>query len=134
MEITVDTHVAANIEHVWECWTNPEHIKKWNNASADWHTTFAENDVTEGGEFIFTMAAKDGSVKFDLRGTYQHVSNHEHLIYFLEDGRKVIVAFLSDDTGVQIIEKFEAEEVNSADVQKSGWQAILDNFKRYAES
>jgi uncharacterized protein YndB with AHSA1/START domain len=131
--ITVETTVDAGLNDVWRLWTEPEHIKKWNSASDDWHTPHTENDLREGGKFISTMEAKDESAGFDFGGTYTEIKPQQHLAYTLDDGRKVAVDFKKEDDKVKITETFEPEEENSADMQRDGWQAILDSFKRYVE-
>ena len=133
-KITVSTTVNAPIEKVWNTWITPEHIINWNTPSADWHTPFAENDLKTGGKFKSTMAAKDGSMRFDFEGIYTSVENHEKIEYKIADGRKVIVLF--DDLGdrVKITESFDPESVNPLEMQKGGWQAIMDSFKKYTES
>ncbi len=131
--ITVETTVQAPVEKVWHLWTAAEHIRQWNNASADWHTPKAENDLRTGGRFVFTMAARDGSVEFDFGGTYEEVLDHQRIAYTLEDDRRVTVQFEARDGGTRIVETFDPESTNTPELQRTGWQAILDNFKRYAE-
>jgi uncharacterized protein YndB with AHSA1/START domain len=131
--ITIKTKVNASIEKVWQCWTEPEHIKKWNNASEDWHTTFAENDLRVGGKFLSRMEAKDGSFGFDFSGSYDEVKLYEVITYTLGDGRKVRNVFVYNENKTEVTETFEAESENSIKMQQEGWQAILDNFKRYTE-
>ena len=132
--ITVETTVNATINRVWKLWTSPEHIIHWNNASDDWHTPRAENDFWVGGSFLSRMEAKDGSFGFDFAGAYNEIKMHELIIYTIFDGRKVHISFTSTANSTTIIESFEAENENSVELQKSGWQSILNNFKRYAES
>ena len=129
--ITVTTAVASNIEKVWDYWTNPKHIIEWNNASEDWHTPKAVNDLKVDGHFNYTMAAKDGSVQFDFEGTYFDVKLHEKISYTIADGRKVFILFVSIDNQIHVVETFEAETMNPLEMQKEGWQNILDNFKKY---
>ncbi|WP_159882410.1 SRPBCC family protein [Paenibacillus puerhi] len=131
--ITVETTVHCPVEKVWQYWTEPKHITQWNNASDDWHTPYAENDLKVGGKFVSRMEAKDGSFGFDFGGVYDEVSTNESLSYTLGDGRKVKIAFIRQGNDTQIVESFEAEETNAVDMQQAGWQAILDNFKKYAE-
>jgi len=133
MNITISTTIQASIEKVWDCWILPEHIVNWNFASPDWHAPAAENDLREGGEFIFTMAARDGSVAFDFNGIYTLVEPHKLIEYRIADGRKVSVQFLPEANHVVVTETFETENENSAEMQEAGWQAILDNFKNYVE-
>ncbi len=133
-QITVSTLVEAPIETVWECWTNPEHIMEWNHASDDWHCPAATNDVRVDGTFSFTMAANDGSVSFDFEGTYTDITEREHIEYSLADDRHICVHFEEEDWSVRVTEVFDAENENPIEMQKNGWQAILDNFRDYTES
>ncbi|MEH6405792.1 MAG: SRPBCC family protein [Leeuwenhoekiella sp.] len=132
--ITVESSINAPVEKVWEAWTKPEHIIKWNAASDDWHTTKAENDLKPGGRFVYRMEAKDGSMAFDFGGTYEEVETNEKLVYKLDDNRKAIIEFSSEDDTTKLIEKFDVEKENPEEMQKKGWQAILDNFKKYVEA
>jgi len=132
--ITLETTVNAPIEKVWEYWTTPRHIKQWNNASYDWHTPHAENDLRDGGKFLSRMEAKDGSAGFDFEGIYDEVKPNAFIAYTIGDGRKVSVTFSEDGNDIKIVETFEAENTHSIEMQESGWQAILDNFKKYTES
>ena len=122
------------MEKVWEFWSTPEHIKKWNQANDDWHTTKAENDLKVGGKFSSRMESKDGSKGFDFGGTYDEVKILGLISYSLEDGRKVEITFSSEGNTTKVTETFEPENTNPVEMQKSGWQAILDSFKKYAES
>jgi len=132
--ITVETTVRTPVEKVWEYWTEPQHITKWSFASDDWHAPNAENDVRVGGKFLTRMEAKDGSFGFDFGGVYDEVRINEFIAYTLGDGRKVTITFISQENGTKIIETFEAETTNSIEMQKAGWQAFMDNFKKYSES
>ena len=132
--ITVEVTIAKDIETVWKLWTGPEHIQTWNHASDDWECPKAENDLRVGGHFSAIMAAKDGSVSFDFNGTYTAVDLLVQIEYAMGDGRQVSVGFESIGGGTKITEMFEPEALNSRDLQRSGWQSILDSFKRYAES
>lgn len=131
--ITVATTVNAPVEKVWEYWNKPEHITQWNHASDDWHAPYAENDLRPGGIFKTTMAARDGSVSFDFWGTYTNVIVHKLIEYTMGDGRKATVSFTCDGKASEITEAFEAEDINSIELQQGGWQAILDNVKKYTE-
>lgn len=131
--ITIETVVHAPVGRVWEYWTEPEHIMKWNNASEDWFTPNAENDLNAGGKLNWRMEAKDGSYGFDFSGVYDEVRKHELITYTLDDGRKVRITFIPEGEETKVIEVFEAEQTNSTELQRAGWQAILDNFRRYAE-
>jgi uncharacterized protein YndB with AHSA1/START domain len=132
-QITVNAIVNAPLEKVWENWTEPRHIIRWNNASEDWCTLKASNDVRAGGIFSSTMAAKDGSASFDFAGVYNKVVVHQLLEYTMSDGRKVSVRFEPSADGVLVTEIFEAENENPVELQQQGWQAILNNFKNYTE-
>lgn len=134
VKITVAVTINANPEKVWEFWTQPEHITQWNNASDDWHTPHAENDLTVGGKFKSRMEAKDGSMGFDFGGVYDEVVLHQLISYSMEDGRTVRITFANKGMSTEITETFDAENQNPAEMQQAGWQAILNNFKKYAES
>jgi len=131
--ITVEATVAQPREKVWELWTLPEHITKWNNASDDWHTPVAENDLRTGGKFLSRMEAKDGSFGFDFGGIYDEVVDNEVIAYTMSDGRKVRVEFTSEGNQTKVTETFDPEGTNPVEMQRGGWQAILNNFKKYAE-
>ena len=133
-QITVKTIVHSNIETVWNTWTEPEHIKRWNTASKDWHTIKAENNLTKGGRFTSRMEAKDGSMGFDFGGIYTEVIPSKRIAYTLDDDRKVTIDFKQQDDTIAITETFEAENENPIAMQRDGWQAILDNFKKYTEA
>lgn len=134
VKITVQTTVVASIEKAWEIWNTPEHITKWNSASDDWHTPKAENDLKVGGNFSYRMEARDGSFGFDFSGTYDQVKLMEAISYTLGDGRKVEVYFVDKGGETEVTEVFEAEDVNTIEMQRFGWQAILDNYKKYVEA
>jgi len=131
--ITVSAIVDSPVENVWEMWTSPDHIVKWNFATADWQCPRAENDLRAGGKFNFRMEAKDGSSGFDLTGSYDRVVPDELIEYKLDDGREVKVLFESEGSKTKVTESFEAENTHSIELQRGGWQAILDNFKKHAE-
>ena len=132
--ITVKSTINASIDKVWEFWTLPEHITKWSFASPDWHTPSAENDLREGGKFKSTMAAKDGSMSFDFEGEYTLVEKNKAIEYIMADGRKVEISFATTSNGVEVMESFDPETQNPEEMQRGGWQAILDNFKSYIET
>ena len=132
--ITVQTTIDAPIARVWEYWSLPEHITKWSNASDDWHTPRAENDLRTGGKFTSRMEAKDGSMGFDFGGVYDEVRTNEYIEYTLGDSRKVKVHIKEEGGNTSVVESFEAENTHPVEMQQAGWQAILDNFKKYTES
>lgn len=131
--ITVSATINAPIGKVWKCWTGPIHIMHWNNASDDWHTTYAENDLRAGGKFVSRMEARDGSFGFDFEGKYTTVEENKRIDYAMSDGRTVKVSFTSNGNETIVTETFDAEQENSIDMQRQGWQAILNNFKSYVE-
>jgi uncharacterized protein YndB with AHSA1/START domain len=133
VELTVKATVQAPVEKVWECWTDPKHIVKWNHASDDWHSPYAQNDLRVGGNFLTRMEAKDESHGFDFSGVYDEVQPHKAISYVMGDGRKVKTVFNGQGNFTEITETFDAEGVYPIEQQQSGWQAILDNFKKYAE-
>jgi len=132
--ITVATTIQAPVEKVWEYWNKPEHITQWCNASDDWHTPRAENDLRKGGRFSSRMEAKDGSMGFDFGGVYDEVWPNEYIAYTMGDGRKVNIRFSAAGNETKLTESFEAEETNPIEMQRGGWQSILDNFKKYTEA
>jgi uncharacterized protein YndB with AHSA1/START domain len=136
--ITVQAVVNAPVEQVWKLYTEPEHVMKWNNASNDWHTPRAENDLKVGGKFLYRMEAKDGSSGFDFNGTYKQVKTNELIVYSLTDGRQVEIIFTTkdddNDARTKIDTTFDAESTFPIEMQRDGWQAILNNFKKYVET
>jgi uncharacterized protein YndB with AHSA1/START domain len=132
--LTVKAKINASIDRVWYLWTEPKHVVHWNNATENWHTTKGESDFKVGGKFSYTMAAKDGSSQFDFEGVFEEIVRHKRISFLIADGRKVIINFFASENVTEIIESFEPENTNSLEMQQAGWQSILDNFKRYAES
>lgn len=132
--ITVQSVVKAPVAKVWKFWTEPEHVMRWAFASDEWEAPAADNDLRVGGRFKTTMAAKDKSASFDFTGVYTGIKEHRLIEYNIDDGRHVKVEFAESPEGVKITETFEPENENPENMQRSGWQAILDNFKKYAEA
>lgn len=133
-KITVEATVKAPVEKVWKFWGGPEHITQWCNASPDWHAPRAENDLREGGTFLTRMEAKDGSFGFEFGGIYDVVKANQLIEYTMGDGRKVVVSFEGNGNETHVTETFDAESTNPIEMQRGGWQAILDNFKSYTET
>jgi uncharacterized protein YndB with AHSA1/START domain len=133
-KITVETTVKAPVSKTWKFWNEPEDIKNWCSASEDWHAPHAENDLQTGKRFMTTMAAKDGSMSFDFGGVYTNIEPHKEIAYTMDDGREVTVMFTDLGNETKVVETFEAETSNPEEMQRGGWQAILDNFKKYAEA
>ena len=131
--ITVETTVAVSPELAWTYWTEPKHITQWNQASDDWHTPSAAQDLRVGGRYSSRMESRDGKYGFDFWGVYDAVEPYHLLASTLGDERKVSVLFEAVSGGTKITETFEAETENAIELQRNGWQAILDSFKRYAE-
>ncbi|MDQ3048729.1 MAG: SRPBCC family protein [Bacteroidota bacterium] len=132
--IIVEVTIKDPISKVWKCWTSPEHIVKWNNASEDWHSPHSENDLRIGGKFLTRMEAKDKNFGFDFWGIYDEIREEEFIAYTLGDGRKVSIQFSGSGNETKVTETFEMENENSEELQRGGWQAILNNFKTYVES
>ena len=132
--ITISAVIPADVNQVWECWNTPEHIVNWNFASDDWHCPRSENDLRVGGKFNATMAARDGSMSFDFEGVYDVVEPLTRIEYSLADERHIVVLFEEVDGGVKVTETFDAETENSIEMQRAGWQSILDNFAKYVSS
>lgn len=134
MKITIETLVKSNIEKVWAAWTTPADINQWNAASDNWHNPKSENDLRVGGRFCYRMEVKDGQMGFDFEGTYTKIVPQKVIEYVLTDNRAVTVTFEPINGGVKVVETFEAEDANSAEMQKQGWQSILNRFSSYVES
>ena len=132
--ITVQTSVKSNLNSVWECWTQAQHITGWNFASTDWCCPSAKNDLKPAGKFSWRMEAKDGSMGFDFDGTYDQIVTQELITSTLADGRAVSITFAGDGDEVTVTETIEPEGMNPPDLQRAGWQAILDNFRNYVEA
>jgi uncharacterized protein YndB with AHSA1/START domain len=132
--ITVEAKIKAPVTKVWDYWTDPKHISKWCYASDDWRAPYAENDLWVNGKFRTRMEAKDGSSGFDFEGTYKRVTKNEVLEYTIADGRRVEITFEDLGKETKVVESFEMETVNPYELQKGGWQAILNNFKKYCEA
>lgn len=134
-KITVQVEVNAPLEKVWECFTSPEHVTQWNHASDDWHSPRAENNLMVGGKFNYRMEAKDGSEGFDFEGMYEEVVPHQKIIYTMigDDRRRVEEFFEEKDNHTHVTITFDAEETNPIEMQRGGWQSILDNFKKHVE-
>ncbi len=133
MEISIQTKVNAPIEKVWSAWITPEDVQNWNFASDDWVCPKAQNNFAVGERFSYRMEAKDGSMGFDFEGTYTSITEHQLIEYKLDDDRKVKITFEKSNDGTLVVETFDAEDENSAEMQRQGWQNILDNFKKHVE-
>lgn len=133
-KITINTVIVADIQKVWDYYNSPEHITKWNHASDDWHCPKAENDMKIGGTYLARMEAKDGSFGFDFKAIYDEIIPMAKVAYTLEDERKVVTTFEKQGKQTKVTTVFDAEGMNPIDMQKAGWQAILNNFKRYTET
>lgn len=132
--VRIETSVHGSPQKCWAMWSTPADIIKWCTATPEWHTPRAENDLRAGGSFSSRMEAKDGSMGFDFAGVYDEVTPHEYIEYTMGDGRKVSIDFHSHGDHTHIIQEFEAESENPIEMQRAGWQAILNNFKQYVES
>lgn len=132
--ITIEATVAAPKEKVWACYTEPAHVTQWNHASDDWHCPSATNDLRVGGTFVSRMEARDGSVGFDFTGIYDEVAPLSLIRYHMSDGRKVATRFEEKDGATHVVVTFDPESENPIEMQRGGWQAILNNFKKYTET
>lgn len=134
MQISIETEVKATPAQVWDAWVTPEDITRWNFAIEEWCCPSAELNLEVGGAFKYRMAAKDGSMAFDFEGTFIKITPHTSIHFELGDNRVVTVEFTETATGVRVVETFDAEDEHSAEMQKQGWQSILNNFKKHVES
>lgn len=133
-QIIIKTKIAADAQKVWECWNGPSHITHWCYASPDWHCPSADNDLRVGGKLRATMASKDGQMSFEFGGVYDEIIDGQKISFMMEDGRRVTALFEANGGQTEVTETFDAETSNPLDMQKAGWQAILDNFKHYVEN
>ena len=133
-KITIESIISANTKKVWDYYTSPEHITKWNFASDDWHCPKAENDLRVGGKLKSRMEAKDGSFGFDFEAIYDEVVDQKKLAYTMPDTRQVITNFENLGDKIKVTTTFDTENENPVEMQRAGWQSILDNFKKYVES
>ncbi len=132
--ISISVSVNAKAEKAWDYWTKPEHIVNWNHASDDWHTPRATVDLKVGGHFMSRMEAKDGSFGFDFTGQYVAIDNQKLIEYEIIGGRTVKIEFKTVENQTEISQTFQAEDENSLEMQRQGWQAIMNNFKKYIEA
>lgn len=132
-KITIQAIISADIKKVWDYYTRPEHITKWNFASDDWQCPHATNDMQVGGKYLARMEAKDGSFGFDFEAVYEQIIVGERFSYTMPDGREVQVTFKDAGGKTEVSVNFDAETENPVEMQKAGWQAILNNFKKYTE-
>lgn len=133
-KITVEAIIHADVKKIWDYWTKPEHITKWNFAADDWQCPKAENDLRVGGKYSARMEAKDGSFGFDFEAIYDEVVVQQKITYTMLDGRRASTTFKNIDGGTNVVTVFDAENLNSIELQQQGWQAILNNFKKYVEA
>jgi uncharacterized protein YndB with AHSA1/START domain len=133
-KITISALLNAPVEKIWDSWTKPEHITKWNFANDTWQCPTATNDLKVGGKYTARMEAKDGSFGFDFEAIYDAVIEKQELTYTMTDGRKATTIFVDNGSETSITTTFDAESENPVEMQQQGWQAILDNFKKYVES
>jgi uncharacterized protein YndB with AHSA1/START domain len=133
-KITVEATINAPVNRVWSLYTDPAHVTRWNTASDDWHSPSATNDLRPGGSFSYRMEAKDGSAGFDFSGTYDEVVPHRLIAFTMGDGRTVQVSFEEQGGSTHVSTAFDPESENSIEVQRDGWQSILDNFRDYVQS
>ena len=133
-KITVEATISADTKKVWDYWTKPKHIINWNFADDSWHCPKAENDLRVGGKMNSRMEAKDGSFGFDFEGIYDEVIEHKKITYTMADGRQATTVFANVDGRTNVTITFDAENENPVEMQKGGWQAILNNFKKYTET
>ncbi len=133
-KITINTIINANIQKVWEYYTLSEHITKWNFALDTWHCPYASNDLRIGGKFVARMETRDGSIGFDFEGVYNEVIKYKKIAYTMPDNRQVQIYFNQKNDNTEVVIIFDAEQINPLEMQRDGWQAILNNFKKYVET
>jgi uncharacterized protein YndB with AHSA1/START domain len=129
---------------VWEAYINPKHIINWNFAWDDWSCPKAENNLVVWWKLLATMAARDGSMSFEFEWEYTKIVEYKNIDFtildmqygdqYLKKWRKVSLTFTDLWDKVVVTEIFDSEELHSLEMQKQGWQMILDRFKNYVES
>lgn len=134
MKITVEGFTRADPATAWLAYNTPAHISRWNAASPDWHSPRSQVDLREGGHFSHRMEARDGSMGFDFEGQYTHIELQQRIDYRMADGREATVQLKAEEGGTRVSVVFDAEKTFSPEQQQQGWQAILDNFCRYADT
>ncbi|MGZ3885180.1 MAG: SRPBCC family protein [Bacteroidia bacterium] len=132
-KITISAAVNADIKKAWDCYTQPGHITKWNFADPSWHCPSASNDMRVGGKYSARMEARDGSFGFDFEAIYSAVEEGETFSYAMLD-REVTVSFKKNGSHTDVFVTFDPENENPLDMQKAGWQAILNSYKSYTEA
>ena len=132
-KIKVQAQIKSDLDKVWDYYNNPTHIVNWNYADPSWHCPSAENDMKIGGIYKARMEAKDGSFGFDFEAVYTAVNPKQNFSYEF-GGRHATVVFEKIGNETQITIVFDPETENSLELQKQGWQSILNNFKKYTES
>ncbi len=132
-KVTIETTVSANTKKVWDYWNKPEHITKWNFAADDWHCPKAENDLRVGGRLKSRMEAKDGSFGFDFEATYDEVIDQKKITYTMLDGRQATTDFENLTAKQKLQQSLMPRMKTRLRCKEGGWQAILDNFKKYVE-
>lgn len=132
-KIQIEAVISSSPSKVWTYWTEPKHITKWNFAVPEWCCPSASNDLKVGGKYAARMEAKDGSFGFDFEAIYDEVVPQKKLTYTMADGRKVTTTFEPQGDKTKVTTVFVAETQNPIEIQKNGWQSILNNFKKYTE-
>jgi uncharacterized protein YndB with AHSA1/START domain len=140
-KIQVEVVIESSVQKAWEFWNTPELIKLWAFASDEWECPHAENDLVVGGKFTTRMSAKDKSFSFDLTGTYTDIEQYKKITYVMSEdannteARTCEITFSDIGDGkVKVTESFDPENENSEELQRNGWQSILNNFKKAVEA
>ena len=133
--VRMEIRILEPVTKVWEYFTDPYHIRKWNFAYDKWYCPSAEIDLREGGRFSYRMEAKDRTFGLDFAGVFTEIIPMELIRFILDDGRKVEIRFEKvDEDTTDIVEFFEPEKENSREMQRESWYAILNNFHKYVEN
>ncbi len=131
MRVSIQTTIQKPIELVWKTYITPKHVDAWNHATEDWETFGATSDFRVGGYFKYPMRAKDHSFGFDFEGEFLQIEPLKYIKYRLLDDRIVEIKFSEQPKQVKVEVIFDTESENSVELQRQGWQQILDAFKRY---
>lgn len=131
--IAIETFVPVSPQAAWDAYTDPAAITQWNFASPDWCCPSADVDLRQGGRHVARMEARDGSMGFDFGGTYEAVEAPSSLVLKLDDGRVARTTFSAEEGGTRVRTVFDPESMNPVEMQRDGWQSILDNYANHVK-
>jgi uncharacterized protein YndB with AHSA1/START domain len=129
--IAIHAIVPVSPEQAWDAFTTASAITQWNQASPEWHCPWATVELQVGGKYVARMEARDGSFGFDFEAVYEAVDPHRALTLRMDDGRRAHTTFVGEPGGTRVTTTFDPESSNPIEMQRDGWQAILDSYAAY---